>query len=145
MTRFLFDTNVFVYALGREHPYREACRTLLARQGNGELEGAIAVDLLQEFCHQRRRQGRDRAQAAEDARDIADVTTVLDVRQADLRLALDLYARHERLDALDAVFAAVALQHGLSCVVSADAAFDELAQLQRVDPLDTDAVNALAG
>jgi predicted nucleic acid-binding protein len=24
--RFLYDTSIFVYALGSEHPYREPCR-----------------------------------------------------------------------------------------------------------------------
>jgi predicted nucleic acid-binding protein len=46
--RFLYDTSVFVYALGRDDPYKEPCREIVRRAATGELQGEASVDLLQE-------------------------------------------------------------------------------------------------
>jgi predicted nucleic acid-binding protein len=143
--RLLLDTNVFVYAMGRPHPLREPCIALLEGLVRGELHGEVSADLLQEFCHQRRRQTRDRARAAADARDLADIVTVHDVTRADAHMGLDLYAKSARLDPIDAVFAATALRRGIDTIVSADRAFEGIPGLRRVDPLDEPAVAALLG
>lgn len=39
MKRLLFDTNVFVYAMGRPHPLREPCIGLLEGLVRSELHG----------------------------------------------------------------------------------------------------------
>lgn len=71
MRRCLFDTNVFVYALGRPHPLREPCKAILARVENGELLGEASADLIQEFAHQRYRQTGNPAAACRSARAVA--------------------------------------------------------------------------
>lgn len=139
----LFDTAIFVYAVGGAHPYRSACRTLVGQAGRGEVRGHVTADLLQEFVFQRVRRTGDRATAVQRARDILSACTVLDVTLSDARLALDLYERHPSLDPRDAVFAAVALERGIRHVLSPDRAFDAVPGLVRVDPLDAGAVEAL--
>jgi predicted nucleic acid-binding protein len=141
--RLLFDTNVFVYAMGRPHPLREPCVALLDALVQGELHGEVSAELLQEFCHQRRRQTGDRARAAADARDLADVVTVHDVGRADALMGLDVYAANAALDPIDALFAATALRRGIDTIVTADRAFDDVAGLRRIDPLDEAAVASL--
>jgi predicted nucleic acid-binding protein len=141
--RLLFDTNVFVYAMGRPHPLREPCIALLEDLVRSELHGEVSADLLQEFCHQRHRQTRDRARAAADARDLAEIVTVHDVTRADAHMGLDLYAESARLDPTDALFAATALRRGIDTIISADRAFEGIPGLRRVDPLDEPAVAAL--
>jgi uncharacterized protein len=142
--RFLYDTAVFVYAVGGAHPYREPCRTILERATSGELAGEASADLLQEFAHQRDRQTRDRAAAADMARDVARLCRLHDLLRADVMLGLSLYRQHEPLTARDATFAAVALNRGIDSVLSPDRAFDHVPGLRRVDPADTEAVSALA-
>ncbi len=63
--------------------------------------------------------------------------------RSDLTAALDLYADHDRLDPLDALYVASALNRGIDAIVSADRAFDSIRGLERVDPLDFAAVRAL--
>jgi predicted nucleic acid-binding protein len=144
MRRFLFDTAVFVYALGRPHPYRAPCRAVLEQQAAGALAGEVSVALVQELARQRLRQTGDRTEAAARARDVAVLCRVHDLRADDLPLALQLYEQHPRLDAVDAVFAAVALARRLEVILSPDRGFDGLPGLERVDPADLDAVARLA-
>jgi predicted nucleic acid-binding protein len=98
---------------------------------------------LQEFVHQRTRRGIARAEAVAQARTIPAACAVVDVTLADATAALDLLARYPELDARDAVFAAIALQHGIRHVLSPDGAFDAVPGLVRVDPLDAAGVAAL--
>lgn len=139
----LLDTAIFVYAVGAEHRYRSPCRDLLTRAVDGRFAAAVSADLLQEFLHQRVRRTGDRDEAVRRTRDIPGTCRVLDVTAADARRGLELFAAHAGLHARDAVFAAVALQRGIDCVVSPDRAFDGVPGIRRVDPLDVDAVAAL--
>ena len=143
--RFLYDTAVFVYATGGEHPYREACREIVAQAAAGVLRGEASADLVQEYAHQRWRQTHDRGAAAEAARRVAALCRLHDVRPEDVRRALDLFERSDRLGARDAVFAAIALERGIAAILSPDRDFDGIAELTRVDPADGATVAALAG
>ncbi len=144
MKRFLYDTNVFVYAIGREHPLREPCRDIIARARRGELLGEASCDLLQELAHQRYRQTGDREAACRAARDVSKACIVHSLRLADVLRGLKLFEGAEGLDGRDASFAAVALERGIDVILSADRAFDEVPGLTRVDPSDNEAVEALA-
>lgn len=144
MKRFLFDTNVFVYATGREHPLREPCRQILARSARGELRGELSADLLQELAFQRHRQTGDRAAACLDARRVAQSYVVHPLQVADVLRGLDLFERSDQLVGRDTSFAAVALGRGIDVILSADRGFDEVPGLTRVDPADDEAVGALA-
>lgn len=141
--RALLDTNVFVYAVGDESPYREPCRRIMALLASGELKGEVSADLVQEFMHIRHRRTGDRAAAAAEARDIAMSVVLRDVTATELMRALTLFERNGRLSARDAVFAAVALNRGVSTVISADRGFDGVGGLRRVDPCDEEAVASL--
>jgi predicted nucleic acid-binding protein len=143
--RFLYDTSVFVYALGMEHPYREPCRRVLERAGAQELRGEASADLLQELAHQRFRRTRDRAQAAEAGRMAASLCKLHPLEPEDVRRGIDLFETHESLGPRDAVFAALAINRGIDAILATDGAFDEVAGVERIDPADERAVAALAG
>ncbi|MGN6189331.1 MAG: type II toxin-antitoxin system VapC family toxin [Conexibacter sp.] len=145
MRRFLYDTNVFVYALGGPSPYREPCRAIVEKAAAGRLDGEASADLVQEFLHQRMRQVGDRALAAAAARRIPLLCRLHDVKASDLTLALWLFETHERVTARDATFAAVALNRGLDAILSADRDFDEIPGLERIDPRDEARVHTLLG
>lgn len=144
MRRFLLDTSIFVYALGRDHPYKDPCREILDRAGAEELRGEASADLPQELMHQRFRRTGDRAEAARAARKAAELCKLHPLEADDALLSIDLFETHPRLDARDAVFAAVALNRGIDLVLATDRAFDEVPGLGRIDPADADAVASLA-
>ncbi len=144
MRRFFFDTNVFVYALGGAHAYRDAAREVVRRQGEGELAGEVTTMVVAELVHQRLRQTGDRAEAARRGRQVALACRVHASDGADADLAWDLYEAQPVLDAFDALLAATALNRGIEAVVSADRAFDGVQGLERIDPLDGAALAELS-
>lgn len=145
MRRFLYDTSIFVYALGVEHPYRDPCREIVRRATEGDLEGEGSADLLQELAHQRLRRTGDRASAATAARNVAMLAWWHPVEPNDVQRGLDLFERHPDLDSRDAVFAALAINRGIDAILATDQAFDEVERLERIDPADERAVASLVG
>lgn len=143
MSRFLYDTAVFVYAVGTEHPYRAPCREIVERAGRRQLAGEASVDLVQEFLHQRARRTGNREEAARGASLLPALCRLHDVERRDLVRALELFAATDALDARDAMFAALALNRGIGIILSPDRAFDSVPGLRRIDPLDGDAVATL--
>jgi uncharacterized protein len=141
--RFLFDTGVFLYALGSEHDYREPCRAIVSAQGAGRLAGEASLELIHEFAYVRARRSAVRGHAAQSARDIAELCPLQAVRRADVTRALDLWCEHEQLDMRDAIFAAQALNHGVNAILSPDRGFDGIDGLERIDPADAAAVASL--
>lgn len=142
--RFLYDTAVFVYAAGKEHPYRDPCRAILGRAGAGELHGEASVDLLQELAHVLLRSQSDRSGALARVGDAAELCRLHAFEPTDVPLMLSLLEHHEQLQARDAVFAATALNRDVPVILSPDRGFDGIRGLRRVDPLDADAVSALS-
>lgn len=143
MRRFLYDTSVFVYALGGEHPYREPCREIVRKAAAGDLQGEAGADLLQELAQQRLRRTGDRAGAAKAARNVATLAWWHPVEPNDAQRGLDLFERHPELDARDAVFAALAINRGIDAILATDRAFDGIGGLERIDPADERAVATL--
>jgi uncharacterized protein len=141
--RFLYDTNVFVYALGGPSPYRDACRSIVEDAAAGRLDGEASADLVQELVHQRMRQTGDRALAVAAARRVAALCRLHDVQGADVGLGLSLFETHPRLTARDAMFAAVALNRGVDAILSADRDFDGIPGIERIDPRDEAVVATL--
>jgi len=142
--RFLYDTAVFVYAVGGEHAYREPCREIVRRAAGGELLGEASVELVQEFAHVQLRRRADRAGALTAAGQVSELCRLHAFEPGDLPLVMTLLDGHERLGVRDAVFAATALNRGVGVMLSPDRAFDGIRGLRRVDPLDVKGVAALA-
>ena len=136
---------MFLYAVGREHLYKDPCRTIMGLLAGGELSGEVSVALLQEHAHVVLRQEGDRSRALAQTRRITEICHVLDFARRDADRALQLLGRYRRLDAQDAVHAATALNRGIGSIISPDRGFDDVARLERVDPADLERVFELAG
>lgn len=147
MTRVYLDTNVFVYALGREHRYREPCRDIVERLRDGQIRGEISVQVVQEFAYVRgRRSAGGYAEAARLARQLTRLAgAVHAVEPADLSDSLSVLEAHRSVRPNDALHASVALNRGLKTIVTADRHFDRIAGIERIDPLDSAAVAGLGG
>jgi predicted nucleic acid-binding protein len=141
--RFLFDTGVFVYALGGEHRYRDPCRAILHEVQGRRLAAEASTELIHEFAYVRLRRAGDRAEAARSARAIGRSLSLHAVEPRDMERALDLWSEHEQLDVRDAIFAAQALNRGIEAILSPDRDFDGIPGLQRIDPVDAEAVATL--
>lgn len=135
MKSFL-DTNIFMYAAGREHPLKGPCVAILRRVALEELEALTNAEVLQEILY--------RYSAIEEgerglhlARLAVDQVggEILPVTLADMQRAFDLVARYgTMITSRDAVHAATALNHGLKHIISVDSHFDVIEGIIRVDP-----------
>jgi uncharacterized protein len=126
----VLDTTVLVYAVGDEHPLREPSRKLVEAITAGRVRATTSAEVVQEFAHVRS-QRRGRVNAVSLARYFAELLSPLvAVIGSDLQEALELFQRHERLGAFDALLAAAAVRAGAEGLVSGDAAFGEVAALQ---------------
>ena len=130
----LLDTTVLVYAKGHEHPLRDPCRQLIAAIAERRIEATTTVEVIQELVHVRARR-RGRTDAAAMGRDYAELLSPLLLPTVeDLNAGLAVFERSEGLGAFDAVLAACAARSGMRALVSADAAFAEVAELTHVVP-----------
>jgi predicted nucleic acid-binding protein len=141
--RFLFDTGVFIYALGGEHHYREPCRAILREVRGKRLATEASVELIHEFAYVRLRQVGSRDDAARSAHAIERSLSLHTVEPPDMERALDLWSNYDRLDVRDAIFAAQALNRGIDVILSPDRDFDGIPGLERIDPADSAAVASL--
>jgi predicted nucleic acid-binding protein len=137
------DTTILVYAAGEEHPLRAPCRRVLQAHGDGLIHATATVEVIQEFAHVYARR-RGRARAAELAAAYADALEPVMTTPEELRSGLDVWVRHPRLGAFDAVVAAVAISRGANALISADHAFEGIPGLRWIDPATT-ALTGLLG
>jgi uncharacterized protein len=143
LRRFLFDTGVFIYALGGAHRYREPCRLILREVQDSRLVAEASTELIHEFAYIRLRQVGSRADAVRSAHTVRRSCSLHIVEPRDIERALDLWGEYERLDVRDAIFAAQALNREMDAILSTDRDFDGIPELERIDPADTSAVATL--
>lgn len=135
MTAFI-DTAIIMYAAGGEHPLRGPSRRILSRIGDGDLDGVISVEVIQEILHRFvsiRRPEMGQAQASE-AMDF--FAPVLPITHALMRRVPELAGRYPDLDARDLVHVATCLHEGITDIVSPDRAFDQVVEVRRIDPAE---------
>lgn len=130
----LLDTNVFMYAAGRNHPNKKPCLDLLDRVARGKVEACIDAETLQEILHRYRA-----LHEWEKGRLVYDfvrriVPEVIAVTGEVLDRARSLLDSHRTLMARDGLHVAVCLEHDLDAICSYDRDFDRVRGLKRVDP-----------
>ena len=113
------DTNVFVYAVGRDHPLREPARRLLRDRLRRRVSMATSAEVLQELLHAYLPVGRlDTLDAA--LRLVTDLTTIWPIDDADVLAARDLATSQPGLGARDLLHLAVCRRYGADDLLSFD-------------------------
>lgn len=135
MRRCFVDTNVFLYARGGEHPYREPCRTVLRAARDGRIALDASVEVVQEFAHVLLRRGLRREDTIEEATEVRAQCQMHDFDTGVLSETLRLLRRHPDLDVRDAVHAATVLRADVNEIISVDVAFDAVDGVRRLDPI----------
>lgn len=130
------DTNIVMYAVGKEHALKAPCIAALRTIEAGELRVVTSVEVLQEIVH--RYQGAGRLDLAQRVIDDLKVLCeeIFPVHLPDLEAALSLLHAHATISARDALHAAVMLRHGIQQILSTDRHFDEISEIRRLDPTE---------
>ena len=136
---FLIDTNVLVYQL-TDSEFRAPCEAIVAAVAERRAEGYVSTAILEEVWHLelgRRLDGMDGVTA--DLHEIFSPLLSITDEVFKRALAIDIAG----LGSNDRIHAATCQQWGIKTIVSADAAFDAVRPLRRIDPLDSRAVERL--
>jgi predicted nucleic acid-binding protein len=138
MSPVLFlDANVPIYAAGRPHPLKEPCAQILALVARHPREFVTDAEVLQELLHRYLALGVW-SQGRIAFTHFAEVMRerVEPVSGEDVELAASMADQPLGLAARDLLHAAVMARLEIRQIVSADADFDRLVDLERLDPAD---------
>lgn len=134
--RCFVDSNVFMYAIGKEHPLKDRCVRIVNDLELGRTKAAVNTEVLQELLYRYSRIGEN-AKAVELCRQIMILPIeVWPVGSEDIGTALNLFERFEPrgLEPRAAVHAAPMQRHGVRSLLSADRVCDLLEDIRRIDP-----------
>ncbi|MBI3245615.1 MAG: type II toxin-antitoxin system VapC family toxin [Deltaproteobacteria bacterium] len=131
---YFLDTNIVMYAVGKDHPHKEPCRAVLEQVERDEIDVVTSVEVLQEVLH--RYYSLNRPDLAELAYRSLEKSCeqILSVTKADLDRAFHLLKIHLDIRSRDAIHAAVMLNNGLTHILSTDTHFDRIAGITPVEP-----------
>ncbi|HEY8695381.1 MAG TPA: type II toxin-antitoxin system VapC family toxin [Chloroflexota bacterium] len=130
---FFVDANIIIYS-ATPGPHREACFEILDAIAAGGASGRTSPSALEEVWHIEL-SGRAGNLNGLTRHAFALFTPLLAVTDEAFRLAFGLQAR-SALGANDRLHVGTCLAYGIRTIVSADAAFDGIPTISRVDPLD---------
>ncbi len=139
MIAFL-DANVPIYAVGRDHPYREPCARILSLVAAHPRPFITDVEVLQELLHRYIGSRRWTQGGREALQRFADLMSgrIEPFYVRDVELAAALADRYPRISARDYLHAAVMRRLGVERIISADRDFDRLPGIIRLDPSAVD-------
>jgi len=131
------DANVPMYAAGRVHPLKQPCIEVLTLVATYPAAFVTDAEVFQEILHRYRAIGRwlegeqlfQRFAALMGGR-VADVTL------SDVEAAARLANSYPGLSARDLLHLAVMRRVGAASIITADAAFDVVSGVDRLDPAD---------
>lgn len=134
-TPIFVDTNIIMYAVGVDHPYRQPCRTALARIAEGQIRAVVDCEIHQEILH-RYLSLRLPEQAGQVSQKLeAVIPHTLPITMDDIAKARRLLRRYPTLPARDLLHVAVMLNHNITQILSTDAHFDQVEEVERLDPV----------
>ena len=129
------DANVPIYAAGRTHPFKAPCVQVLLLAAQHPHVFVTDAEVLQELLHRYLAlriwpQGREVFQRFSELMQ----ERIEAVQAADVQCAANLADVHQGLGGRDLLHAAVMQRLGLRYIVSADMGFDQLPEVERLDP-----------
>lgn len=118
----------------QELPVRRLCLDSLDRIVNDELPAVVSSEIHQEILHRYLSLGLpDKARQVSIKLEIL-IPTALLVTMVDVRRARKLSERYPTLKARDLIHVAVMLENSISRILSTDAHFDQVSEVERIDP-----------
>lgn len=135
MTAFV-DTAIPMYAAGGQHPLRDPSLRIIRLVRQGDLDAVTSTEVVQEVAHRFLAIRRPEI-ARQLAIDVLDLfAPVLPITHALIRRVPDLARKYPSLSARDLVHVATCIHEGITDVISPDRAFDQVAEVRRIDPTE---------
>ncbi len=132
------DSNVFMYAAGKRHPYKNPCLHILKDIETQALIGVVNTEIFQELLYRYSHIGLTDKGIQLCNEILMYPLKILPVTESDIRLAIELVEEYEAsgVTPRDAVHAAILKNNGIQELISADKDFDSFDFITRIDPKD---------
>jgi predicted nucleic acid-binding protein len=138
MVEYFLDTNIFMYAAGKPHEFKEPCVSILSKVQSGELSAAIDTEVIQEILYRYHHINlADKGLVL--AWNIMDIgLNVFPVTEKEIEISLYLYQQYNKsgVSPRDVIHVAAMMGEGLDKIVSVDKHFDIIEEVDRIDPFD---------
>lgn len=128
------DTNVFMYAVGAEHPHKAPSIRFFQGAADGAHEIATSAEVLQEILHRfwAIQRIKDGYRLCEYVHSVCDL--ILPVLPEDIYDAIAMAKPLRSISPRDAIHVATMKRHGISTIVSFDRHFDSFKNIRRFIP-----------
>lgn len=134
MSLYFIDSNIVMYALGKEHEYKESCIKILKLLGEEKITTVSSTEVLQEILYRYFMVGKAK-EGLEIAKDFyLALTEVFPVTKEDLEKAFKLFGKYLNFPPRDSLHAAVMINNGLKKIITVDKHFDGIKEIEKVDP-----------
>lgn len=130
------DTNIIMYAAGKEHKYKNSCLNVLKRISNGEIAAVSDSEVLQEILYRYWSIGKlnEGLQIFSDFDKL--IPTILSVNRQDLLAARDFLKKYPKIKPRNAIHAAIMVSHKINTIISTDTDFEQIKEIERINPLE---------
>ena len=134
--RYYVDTNVFIYAANPLDPRYDSCNKILTNIAGAKIEAVTSVETFQEIIHYSKR-NKTLPKGLALCHELT--TTSLNIVSWESKLLptyLQIVEKYPSLESRDSLHLATSLENGLTTIISADAGFDKIKEIKRMDPKD---------
>ena len=134
MSLYFVDSNIVMYALGKNHEYKESCVQILKLLGDEKIAAASSTEVLQEILYRYFMIGKAK-EGLEIAKDFdLTLTEMLPATREDLEKAFKLFGKYLNLPPRDSLHATVMINNGLKKIITVDKHFEQIKEIEKVDP-----------
>lgn len=129
--KIFIDSNIPMYAAGKEHPNKAPALKFLERVRKNEVEACSSAEVMQEILY--RYSSLQRYDLAETVYDLfAQICPeIIPITIAETDRAKTLLVSNRKISARDALHAAVMLNHEIHQIATYDSGFDTIPGIQR--------------
>ncbi len=131
------DVNIFMYASGNSHVYKQPCINILNEVESGNIIATINTEILQELLY-RYYYIKLPEKGIELCNKILKYSlTILPVTKSDMVLAIETFnsSKEKGIKPRDCIHAATMKNNEISRLISADKDFDNINFVTRIDPI----------
>ena len=135
------DTNIVIYAAGKEHPYKNACAEIISGIADGSFRRNIGApitdtEVFQEILYRYALVGRWESGIliCKHFLDLGLEVLSVDSSEVEKMIALAEAYKEKGIPPRDLVHVAVMINHGTRKIVSVDSHFDLINEVTRIEP-----------
>lgn len=130
------DTNIPMYAAGKDHEHKKPCLELLELIADGKLLAFTDAEVFQEILHRFIALKNSEAgfQIFDNFYNLIGMEKILPITAEDVMKTKKLAQQYTRARARDLLHLAVMINHDLRFIVTVDAHFEEFKEVERMDP-----------